>query len=59
MFAVTINSNSSGTSIGCLTGIGRLLMRVIAGKDLHVRLVIARAVIQARPCTRPFKPRAE
>ena len=59
MLAVGINSSNSGTLIGCLTGIGWLLMSVVAGKDLHLRLVIARAAIQARPHTRPSKPRAE
>jgi hypothetical protein len=56
---VTVNDSNSGAPVGCLTGIGRLLMSVVAGKDLHVRLVIARAAIQARPHTRPSKPRAE
>jgi hypothetical protein len=55
MFAVVINSSNNGTSIGCLAGIGKLLMRVIAGKDLHVRLVIARAANRARRS----QPRAE
>jgi hypothetical protein len=59
MFAVAINSSNSGTPAGCLAGIGRLLMSLIAGKDLHVRLVIARAAIQARPHTCPSTPRAE
>jgi hypothetical protein len=59
MFAVAINSSNSGTPIGCLTWMARLLMSVVAGKDLHVRLVIARAASQARPHTRPSKPRAE
>jgi hypothetical protein len=56
---VTINDSNIGTPVGCLTGIGRLLMSVVGGKDLHVRLVIARAAIQARPHARPTKARAE
>jgi hypothetical protein len=56
---VTINDSNRGAPVGSLSGIGRLLMSVVASKDIHVRLVIARAAIQARPHTRLSKPRAE
>ena len=50
---MAINNNNSGTPVGCAAWIGRLLMTLIAGKDLHVRLVIARAASQAHPRRRP------
>ncbi|MGZ5924606.1 MAG: hypothetical protein ACXWK2_08555 [Rhizomicrobium sp.] len=56
---MTINSSNSGTKIGCLAGIGRLPVSVLVGWDLHVRRVVARAPIQARPHMRPAKPRVE
>ena len=52
---MAIDSSNSGTWVGCLAWMGRLLMTLVAGRDLHVRLVIARAA--SRAC--PTKPRAE
>jgi hypothetical protein len=46
---VAISSSNSWTPIGYLARMGGFLMTLVAGRDLHVRLMIARTASRARP----------
>jgi hypothetical protein len=43
------DSANAGMPSEFIAGLGRLLMALVAGEDLRVRQVIARAVTRARP----------
>ena len=45
---MAIDSSNTGTPGEFVAWLGRLLMTLVAGKDLRVRLVIARAASRAR-----------